>query len=151
MNSQNREELFQQLSRAVELRSSQDQVLWSIFGFFGTTNAVLLTALFASGDFPKNYGITLTIAIVGLSVSVTWHLIQTRALGHCKRYEALIATLEQILAIPENLALSASINTALFQNHLGTGGIPVRTLLAKVAWFTAALWIFIMLAGFIIR
>jgi hypothetical protein len=140
-----REELWNQLSRAVDLRSSQDQVLWSIFGFFGATNAVLLSGLFASGDFPKNHWISLVIVIAGISVSITWHLIQVRALGHIKRHEALITAIERILDVPEELALSAQINSSLVQQYVGTG-IPARVLIARFGWGATALW---MLVGII--
>ena len=49
----NRPEKWTQLTNALNLRSSQDQVLWSIFGAFWGANAILLVALFTTGKLPE--------------------------------------------------------------------------------------------------
>lgn len=50
-----RNELWSQLQNAIHLRSSQDQVLWTIFGIFGAANAILLVALFQNGLVPDDF------------------------------------------------------------------------------------------------
>ncbi len=137
-----RQELWTQLANAVNLRSSQDQVLWTILGFFGATNAVLLSAMFASGDFPKSRWIQGVLVISGLLLSFAWHLIQGRALGHIKRHEALMALIERTLDLPAGMAVSAQINQSLYDIHLG-GGIPARYVIARFGWATALLWVFV--------
>lgn len=135
-----RSELSEQLSRVVELRSSQDQVLWSIFGFFGATNAVLLSAMFASGDFPRSLWIQGVVVFAGLGVSITWHFIQVRALGHIRRHEALMAALERALKVPTDLAISDQINHHLVQTHVGKG-VQARVLIAGFGWGAVSLWL----------
>ncbi len=135
-----RTELWGQLSRVVDLRSSQDQVLWSIFGFFGATNAVLLSAMFASGDFPKNLWIQIVLVVAGCGVSIVWHFIQLRALGHIKRHEALMAAIELALQVQPDLAISGQINQSLVREHVGKG-IPARVLIAGFGWGALALWL----------
>jgi hypothetical protein len=91
-----REELLQQLANAIQLRSSQDQVLWGIHGVFWASNSILLVALFANGKIPTpNIGTILSS--VGLFMSLTWYFMQRRALGHVKRHEALMARIDLVL------------------------------------------------------
>ena len=61
--------LWHQLSNSINLRSSQDQVLWNIIGTFGATNAILLVALFSQGEPPKNNTVGIVISLVGLILS----------------------------------------------------------------------------------
>lgn len=134
-----REELWEQLSRAIELRSSQDQVLWSIFGFFGATNGVLLVALFSDGEFPKDPWVAAVVVGAGLLLSLTWHFIQVRALGHIKRHEALMESIERELRLPLDFAVSAEINRASTDHHVGVG-IPARKVMARCGLVSALLW-----------
>lgn len=41
-----------QLSNAVALASTTNQIVWTVFGIFWAANAVLLVALFTTGDLP---------------------------------------------------------------------------------------------------
>lgn len=134
-----RGELWEQLSRAIELRSSQDQVLWSIFGFFGATNAILLVALFTDGEFPKDPWVAAVVVGAGLLLSLTWHFIQARALGHIKRHEALMESIERELRLPPELAVSAEINRASINRHVGVG-IPARKVMARCGLVSSLLW-----------
>lgn len=146
-DAKGREELWNQLSHAIDLRSSQDQVLWSIFGFFGAANAVLLAALFASGGFPKDPWVPVVVVSAGILLSITWQLISSRALGHISRHEALMKAIEYKLQIPQTLAVSAAINFQSYQIHVASG-IPARVLLARFGWGAAALWIFVAVICF---
>jgi hypothetical protein len=134
-----RQELWDQLSRAIELRSSQDQVLWSIFGTFGATNAILLVALFTTGEFPKDPWLGVVVTAVGFSLSILWHFIQSRALGHVKRHEALMKCIEAELRLPPDFAVSAEINRASFDSQVGRG-IRARTVMRLLGLGSALLW-----------
>jgi hypothetical protein len=138
----NREELFIQLTNAIAMRSAQDQVLWTILGFFGATDAVLLSSMFSSGNFPKDGNIALILVLVGLFVSFFWHCIQSRALGHIKRHENTIKNIEVRLGIPGEFAVSAQIDKQGFERHLGRQ-IPARVLLSKLGWLSGLLWAFV--------
>ena len=138
-----RGELREQLALAAEMRSSQDQVLWSIFGFFGATSALLLMALFDGGGFPSDPRVGAIISLVGAVFSVAWSLVQDRALRHIRRHEDLMANIERRLAIPCDLAVSPAINTRAFDAFL-SGGIPARRIMKYCGIASAIMWV----AGF---
>jgi hypothetical protein len=56
--------LWSQLGNAVALAAKQDQIVWAVFGVFWAANAVLLVALFTTGDLPKR-SVGLVVSIVG--------------------------------------------------------------------------------------
>lgn len=134
-----RQELFLQLQNAIALRSAQDQVLWTILGFFGATNAVLITAIFSSGDLPKTYLIPACVIPTGMALCFAWNSIQGRALGHIKRHEALMARLEIALALPHGIATSSKLNRELYEEFLG-GGTPARSLMPLFGWTALLMW-----------
>jgi hypothetical protein len=107
-----RKELWDQLSRAVTMRGNQDQVLWRIFAAFWAANAILLVALSREGTLPADRPETQAIAGVGLGLSLTWLVVQRRAMGHLAMHERLIERLETRLRVPPDLALSERINRA---------------------------------------
>jgi len=135
-----RPELWSQLENAINLRSSEDQVLWSIFGTFWAANAILLIALFTTGDLPSNPTVGVVIASVGTALSLIWHGIQSRALGHVKRHEELMKTLEEELQIPPCFAVSAEINRSSYDQYLRRG-FRARTLMPLCSLGGAVLWI----------
>src|SRR3989442_6290509 len=81
------------LENAISLRSSQDQVLWTIYGLFSATNSLFLVALFQTGTFPKA-AVGVVVSIVGLPVSIAWLLIQRRALAHIANYDDIIRKID---------------------------------------------------------
>ena len=81
------------LGNAISLRSSQDQVLWTIYGLFSATNSLFLVALFRTGTFPKA-SVGVVVSIVGLPVSIAWLLIQRRALAHIANYDGIIREID---------------------------------------------------------
>lgn len=101
-----REELWVQLDHAVNARWSQDQVLWTIFGIFWAAHAILLVALFTTGTLPSDPVVAIITSFVGILLSVTWHFLQERALGHIVRFELLIKLLENELGIEPKFALT---------------------------------------------
>ncbi len=111
-------ELWAQLRNAISLRISEDSVLWHIFGIFWAASALLLVALFRSGDFPDNFIVGLIISTVGFSLSIAWFLIQRRSLGHVKRHEKLMERIEQKLGFNPDYAASAEVNLKDYQEFL---------------------------------
>ena len=114
-----------QLSRAADLRSTEDQVLWSIFGAFWGANTVLLVALFATGKLPESPFVGLVVSAAGTLLSVVWHVIQRRAIGHLKRFDVLMERLERDLDVPPHYAVSAKINVEDHDACLGSGGLAL--------------------------
>jgi hypothetical protein len=125
-----RKELWNQLTNAINMRSSQDQVLWSIFGTFWAANAILLVALFTTGKLPTDSTVCTVVSVVGIMLSLTWYAIQARALGHLMRYEELIKRIESKINFDPDYALSADINRNDYNHYLGK--TPRARILMKV-------------------
>lgn len=66
------------MGNAVTLVAKQDHIVWTVFGAFWAANAVLLVALFQSGDLPKR-PVGLIVSRVGFALSPVWLLIRHRA------------------------------------------------------------------------
>ena len=112
-------ELWNQLSNAISLRSSEDQGLWTISGIFWAVHAVLLVALFQGGKLPEANVPPLVVSAVGAILSTTQYFLQGRALGHIRRYEQLITRLECALGFAPEYAVSADLNTEDADRYLG--------------------------------
>ena len=136
-----RQDMLDQLGRAADLRSSEDQVLWTIFGAFWGANTVLLVALFATGTLPTNYFVGIMVSAVGALLSIIWHIIQQRAIGHLERFETLMDRLERKLAVPADCAVSAKINVTDYEACLGRTKGSARTLMRACSFLAASLWI----------
>ncbi len=115
-------ELWAQLSNANTLRSSEDQVLWSISGIFWAANAILLVTLFQNGKLPDSHLPRLVISAVGATLSLTQYFLQGRTLGHIKRYEELIKRIELKLNFDDKYAVSADLNAEDVDQYLGKRG-----------------------------
>lgn len=120
-----------QLANAINLRSSQDQVLWTITGIFSAANAVLLVALFSNGGLPTEPIVGVILSLVGLLMSVIWFCIQGRAIRRIKYYERVIDKIERDL-----LGLSRELRTTPPPN----GGVPARRLMRVLAGGWVAGW-----------
>jgi len=105
-NETNPEELWKQLQNAVTARSSQDQVIWSIFGIFWAANALLLVAIFTSSG---RY-VVIVISAVGIFTSIVWMLLLPRAVGHISVYEDVMRDIENILVKNPNFRLTLEPN-----------------------------------------
>src|SRR5688572_30185068 len=92
----NRSELLTLLQNFSNLRTGQDQVLWSIIGAFWTTNSLLLVSIFAT-DRQNTWYVGLIISFVGIWISWVWNRIQSRALSRIKIYEKSIIEIEKKL------------------------------------------------------
>jgi len=134
------DELWAQLRNAIMLRSTEDHILWNIFGIFAAANAILFIALFQTGDFPKNNIVGIIISGVGLSLSVVWFLIQWRTLGHIKRYEAVMERAENKLKIKPNYAVSGWINVEDYDKYLGKKP-RVRTVMQRFSIIAGIGWL----------
>lgn len=137
--------LESQLNNVISARSSQDQILWSIIGIFGATNAILLVALFPSGDLPKNPIIGILICTVGLLISFTWTLMQRRALSHIYYLEDLRAIIERDLGIESRFSISPILNQELASKYL-LKRPRARDLIKAFDWGMIILWILGLLA-----
>lgn len=142
-----RQEKWSQLANAIGLRSSQDQVLWSIFGAFWAANAILLVALFTTGKLPDT-NVGLVVSIAGVLMSLVWDTIQRRALGHVKRHEALMHKLEDTLEIHPDFAVSTEKNEPAYKKYVGVGMRARQVMLAcslvgGALWFLAAFYFFL--------
>lgn len=132
-------EMWNQLANAISLRSAQDQVLWSIFGAFWAVNAILLVALFTTGKLPESIVVGIVVSSVGMLISLIWHFIQKRALGHVERYEELMRKLEAKLGFDASFAVSAKINREDYGRYVGKG-IPARQVMPVCSLGGAILW-----------
>ena len=97
-------ELLTLLQNFSNLRTGQDQVLWSIIGAFWTANSLLLVSIFASNQ-ERFYYVGLLISLVGISISWVWNHIQDSALKRIESYEMSIKTIERKLNIDFELCI----------------------------------------------
>jgi len=146
-------ELWKQLSNTISLRSSEDQVLWSISGIFWAANAILLVALFQSGKLPDSPIPRLVIPASGFVLSMTQYFLQGRGLGHIRRYEELIKRLEVALHFDDQYAVHADLNAEDADLYLGgrKGNVlrrlrmgtlfPARTLMQRTSIVVAFAWL----------
>jgi hypothetical protein len=140
-------ELWNQLGHAVTMAAKEDQIIWTIFGVFWAANAVLLVALFTTGQLPTTQ-IGIVVSVTGTILSCVWFIIQQRAIRWLKYYEMIIFRLEdKYLKIPPDVTLSPGINKTTFMEKVGSG-ISVRSLMVGSGVVTALLW-FASLLGFV--
>lgn len=130
---------------ALAWRTGEDQVMWAAFSAFCGTNAVLLVALFVTGDIPKPVP-GLVISLAGLLVSIVWCRVQMRCLAIIGRCETLCGRVEgpDYLNLPPNLCLFRPVDAE------GKALPPVRlrgrdvmhwfVIIAALAWGLALLW-----------
>lgn len=133
MNENNDEnaELWNQLNNAVTLICKQDQIVWAVFGVFWAANAVLLVALFPSGNFPES----LIVSLVGFALCVIWAVIEVRAVAWLSYYEGIMKELEEnYLKIPKAVSF--------FGHPEKVEGRKVRTLMVSCPRYFAYLWAF---------
>jgi len=98
-----KDELLTLLQNFSNLRTGQDQVLWSIFGAFWGTNALLLIGLFSANDGWETNKIGIIVSIIGLLISLVWTRIQSRTLNRIEMYEDSIQKIEKKLFLDETL------------------------------------------------
>ena len=143
-----RTELWTQLANAINLRSSQDQALWSGFGAYWVVNALLLVALVPSGILPSD-PVGMLMSAFGSLLSLIWYAVQARALGHLLRHEALITKLEAAIGFDPAYAVSGELNQALYDTYLKQG-LKARNVMKVSSLGGAAFWL-MLLAVFSVR
>ncbi len=118
-----RSEMWQQLANAIALRSSQDQVLWIIFGTFWAANLLLFNALIIDGKFTSESIVGIFVSIVGIIISRLWNIIQNRGIGHIERHERIIYLIESNLFTKDEIifANSPDLNKCDFKQYLPKG------------------------------
>ena len=126
---QSPDKLWTQLGHAVALAAKQDQIVWTVFGVFWAANAVLLVALFTTGDLPKRPA-GLIVSIVGLAISVVWAAIQIRAIAWLNFYDEVMKKLEDLLQPPVRLT----------GRRDDVKGMSVRTLMRNWPFVSVVLW-----------
>jgi len=102
-NKKERDELMTHLQNASNLRTGTDQVLWSIFGAFWGTNALLLISLFSVGSLWKIKTVGILISLIGIILSIIWTLIQVRVIDRIQKHENSIIYIENKLKLPDEL------------------------------------------------
>jgi len=155
MNRNGASSLWNQLGNVVALASKQDQIAWTIFGIFWAANAILLVALFTTGNLPQR-PVGLVISFVGFLLSIVWFVIQRRAVNLLTYYEEIIKNLEyQHLHIPTQVAISPSLNKSLFDKTMKGALVDkvldkllyifgrerrIRRLMSTCAFFATLMW-----------
>jgi len=134
------DDLWRQLQNAISLRSTQDQILWQIFGVFWASNAVLLVALVATGHLPGDPVVGLIVAGAGTALCVAWNLIQRRALGHLGRDEKLMAKYERALHVDPAFAVSWDVNREAYDTYVSNGP-RARHVMNGTGLFALAFWV----------
>ncbi len=123
---------WNQLGNAVTLVAKQDQIVWAAFGVFWAANAVLLVALFTSGDLPKQT-VGLIVSVVGIALSLVWLAIEHQAVAWLKFYGTIVWELEQQdLHVPSPVAFTGHPERVK--------GMRVRPLMLACPIVSAVLW-----------
>jgi hypothetical protein len=131
---------WSQLSNAVTLASTTNQIVWTVFGIFSAADAVLLVALFTTGDLPKSAP-GLVVSAVGATMSGAWFLIQLRAIRFLGFYEAIIRELEEThLRVPGSIAVSWQLSDK-FANLVGPKFLSVRAIMLSCALGSTLAWL----------
>lgn len=138
-------ELRDQLALTIKMRSSQDQVLWSIIGIFFAANAVLLVAIFPNGNYPPNPLVGVIITLFGVLLCMAWHLIQGRAIGYVKKHEALIFALEKALKVEGRYAISRELTEVERKVYFGHCTISARKVMPMCSSILLVFWIIVFL------
>ena len=140
--------LERQLNHALTQMASENQILWSISGIFWAANAILLVALFQSGDWPKKE-IGTVISAVGIAISLAWFGFSGRAMAYITILEKTAVKIEQELQIPNQFMVTIKKNPET-DKALGTDTIirfvkgtliPVRWVMRASCALAFALWI----------
>ena len=130
----------EQLANAVAISAKQDQLVWTVFGVFWTADAVLLVALFTSGELPSRE-VAIVVAAVGCLLSLVWSIIQFRSIASFRYYELIIERLEsdEYLAIPAAIALTKS------RNNVTARGFQVRRIMIGCPVSSTTAWLIFLL------
>lgn len=141
-----RQEYLTLLQNFSNLRTGQDQVLWSIIGSFWTANSVLLVSIFSSDKDLILY-IGLIVSFIGVSISIIWSDMQNRALNRIEYYEEAIKKIEIKLQIGYDYCIFNHPDSEV--NLKFSNKKPARELMRKFSKNSIIFW-FISIAIFLI-
>jgi hypothetical protein len=91
------DELSHQLKFANDWKIHEDNLNWSIFGFFLAANVLILVYFFDNYNTQSKFG----LFCAGFVLSIIWFVIQNRAVNFRIVYDELVFQLEEELKIPE--------------------------------------------------
>lgn len=127
--------LLSQLANAVQARSSQDQVLWTVFSVFCATHVVLLGALLAGGGMGGK--VAVAASGIGTVLGTVWFWIQRRALGYIERIEFLIDRIEMRLSTGlHDLTISGAWSRRAATGVSARSVMQATVLIIAVAWLS---------------
>ncbi len=133
-----REKLLILLQNFSNLRQGQDQVLWSIFGAFWGTNALLLISFFSANDKWSNYQVGIVVSIVGFIISSFWILIQSRTIDRLRMYEDSIQYIEKKLSLKKELrAFSKAPKPSIDLNIKARFVMKFNSFIIWLSWLVA--------------
>src|SRR5688572_4237125 len=128
------------------LRTGQDQVLWSIIGSFWTTNSLLLVSIFATDSDDRLY-VGVIISFVGICISWVWNRIQSRALSRIELYERSIMAIEKKLELEFEICSHLQANSEDYVKKVNKQS--ARFVMRQFSKIALWLWV-IVFAGLII-
>lgn len=133
-----RQELITLLQNFSNLRTGQDQVLWSVIGAFWTTNSLLLVSIFATNKEDRFY-VGLIISLIGIYISWLWNRIQTSALSRIGSYEKSIKRIERDLNL--DYELCSFLRADSFEYEKTINKKSARYVMQKFSKYVISIWI----------
>lgn len=130
---------WNQLTSAISYRASQEQIAWAMFGTLGATNAILLVALFSSGDLPQNGKVGIVVSAVGVSVSILWNVMLHRIYRFAYRIEQLVTKIETDLEIDDRHSFGY-----IFPSHNLVGG-SLLLIVVSILWLLGFIYFMVKL------
>ena len=131
------EHIFDQLKNLHNERTEVGHECWFIFSIFCAANAVLLDALFQSGDHHFLWIKWIAIPIAGLILSITWFILQLRINNVMRFYEDMVNKLEGKFFSEDYQSGRKNPSSKNFNKYKGFGAKPlmeVIPLLGIVTW-----------------
>ena len=103
-------ESMEHLAILSEAWSSQNAGLWTVFGTFWATNAVLLVALFNGGETPTNPLVAWVVCMVGCAAAVVWTIAQVGAHLRQLKLESAFRKLESRIISEPDLHITSQLS-----------------------------------------
>jgi hypothetical protein len=136
-------DLWRQLSNAIQMRTSGDQIAWTTLSIFWAANALLLSALFRNGDYP-NPQVGAIIAAFASLLSLLWYFIEKRILGRLNYHDKIIRTIQNELFKDNSraraLAVCQALTDAEDERELGKS-VRARVLIPRALLGVLAIWV----------
>lgn len=136
-SSSERSELFILLQNFSNLRTGQDQVLWSIIGSFWTANSLLLVSIFATDQQDRTF-VGILISFVGISISWIWNHIQSSALKRIESYEHSIKSIERKLKLEFDHCSFLRADSEYYEKKVNKNS--ARYVMKKFSFYAIIVW-----------